>query len=103
MPSCAHTGAVAKSASALLLISAAHQRERASPVLLPQRFPLVEHSLSSASNSADMREGFPKAASTSIALPFTKAQPIWLAPPVPSVAPPSVKIIALTFPPVVPK
>src|SRR5215472_259964 len=46
MPSEAHCGAVAKSAKALLpTTAAAHHRERASPVLSPQRFPFIEHSL----------------------------------------------------------
>jgi uncharacterized protein (TIGR03437 family) len=38
-PSCAHCGAVAKSARALWPITAAHQRDSASPVLTPQRLP----------------------------------------------------------------
>ena len=39
---------------------AAHQRESASPVLKPHRFPFIEHSLSSASNRAETRIELPK-------------------------------------------
>ena len=66
-----HAGPVAKSLSALSPISAAHQRESASPVLTPHRFPPIEHSLSSASNRADTRLGAPKAAQTSMAAPVS--------------------------------
>src|SRR4029077_3603203 len=68
-PSCTHCGAGAKSARALLPITLAHQRERASPVLKPHRFPFIEHSLNSASNRAETRAELPKEASTSIAAP----------------------------------
>src|SRR5580692_8862088 len=87
MPCCAHEGAVAKSASALLPMTAAHQRERASPVLTPHKFPPIEHSLSSASKSADTRAELSKDAHTSIAAPVVELQPAWTAPPVPSVIP----------------
>src|SRR5712671_878340 len=56
-PWAAHVGAVAKSARASLLMTAAHHRDKASPVLTPHRFPPIEHSLSSASNNADTRGG----------------------------------------------
>src|SRR6266851_4479600 len=102
-PWAAHVGAVAKSARASLLMTAAHHRDKASPVLTPHRFPPIEHSLSSASNSADTRAESPNEAHTSIAAPFTKSQLIWSAPPVPSVLPPRAKTITLTGPPVVPK
>src|SRR5215471_12393963 len=102
MPSCAHCGAVAKSANALLLTVAAHQRDKASPVLSPHKFPPIEHSLYSASNSPDTRAELPNEAHTSIAAPFTKSQALWSAPPVPSVFPPRAKTITLTGPPVVP-
>jgi hypothetical protein len=66
MPPSAQVGAVAKSDKALLLISAAHHRDNASPVFIPQRFPPIEHSLSSASNSAEHRIEFPKLTQTSM-------------------------------------
>src|SRR5580692_3750152 len=103
IPSCAQVGAVAKSDKALLLTSAAHQRDKASPVLTPHRFPPIEHSLSSASNSADTRAELLNAAHTSIADPVVKSHPIWSAPPVPSVRPSSAKTMTFTGPPCVPK
>jgi hypothetical protein len=66
IPPSAQVGAVAKSDKALSLISAAHHRDKASPVLTPQRFPPIEHSLSSASNKADTRAELPNDAQTSI-------------------------------------
>src|SRR5579864_8798585 len=69
IPSATHCGAVAKSARALFPITAAHHRESASPVLTPHRLPPIEHSLTSASNSADARAEFPNDAHTSIAAP----------------------------------
>src|SRR6516165_1057434 len=86
MPPSAQVGAVAKSDKALLLISAAHHRDKASPVLTPQRFPPIEHSLSSASNSAEHRIEFPKLTQTSMFWPSIKLHAMWSAPPVPSVA-----------------
>src|SRR5579864_8812142 len=62
-------GAVAKSASALFPITAAHQRDSASPVLRPHRLPFIEHSLSSASNKAETRAELPNEAQHSIAAP----------------------------------
>src|SRR5579859_4155913 len=103
MPSEYHWGAVAKSDSALLPITAAHQRDRASPVLSPQRLPFMEHSLRSAPKRADTRAEFPDAAPTSMAFPAVQSQRLWSAPPVPPVAPPRAKTITLTGPPVVPK
>src|SRR5579864_7161712 len=70
MPSCCQVGAVTKSESTLLPITVAHHRERPSPVLTPQRLPPMEHSLSSASNSADTRAELPNEAHTSIAAPM---------------------------------
>src|SRR5260370_549348 len=101
MPLCAQAGAVAKSDKALLLVAAAHHRDKASPVLTPHRFPPIEHSLSSASNRAETRAESSNDAQTSIAAPLVYSQPISSAPPVPSVAPSKAKTMTLTGPPLV--
>ena len=67
MPSLYHCGAVAKSDKALFPTTAAHQRDKASPVLSPHRLLFIEHSLNSASNRAETRAELPKEASTSMA------------------------------------
>lgn len=59
LPSSAHVGAGAKSASALLLTAAAHHCERASAVEQPQSWPFIAFSDSSASNRASTRAGCP--------------------------------------------
>src|SRR5215469_16706655 len=76
MPSWNQVGAVVKSARALLPTTAAHHRDRASPVLTPHKLPPIEHSLSSASNKADTRAELPNEAQTSMFSPVVKSQPI---------------------------